>query len=144
MHAIIIERKSIKPSTFNVINSQQDKSIQTVKIIDLIRRRINARERFYSIEVSPSDNLLLNFNDFTVQPLFTSVTWFKDNVEIENDAVEPAVQLINAITSTATLLHLTCYKMTESKLEKLLLMKITNVLALRGGNLLWFIEICRI
>lgn len=133
MHALIIEPKSNK-SSFNVINTQQDESFQSVKVIDLIGRRTYTRDRFYSIEVSPSDNLLLNFNDFTVQPLFTSVTWFKDNVEVENDAVEPAVQLINAITSTPTLLHLTCYKLTEMKLEKLMKMKLTNVLALRGGN----------
>lgn len=133
MHALVIERKSNK-SSFNVINRQLDESFQYVKVIDLIGRRTYRRERFYSIEVSPSDNLLLNFNDFTVQPLFTSVTWFKDNVEVENDAVEPAVQLINAITSTPALLHLTCYKLTEMKLEKLMKMKLTNVLALRGGN----------
>lgn len=133
MHALVIERKS-KKSSFNVINTQLDESFQNVKVIDLIGRRTYRRERFYSIEVSPSDNLLLNFNDFTVQPLFTSVTWFKDNVKVENDAVEPAVQLINAITSTPALLHLTCYKLTKMKLEKLMKMKLTNVLALRGGN----------
>lgn len=133
MHALVIERKSNK-SSFSVINTQLDESFQYVKVIDLIGRRTYRRERFYSIEVSPSDNILLNFNDFTVQPLFTSVTWFKDNVEVENDAVEPAVQLINAITSTPALLHLTCYKLTETKLENLMKMKLTNVLALRGGN----------
>lgn len=121
-----------------MINAQQDKSFQSVKVIDLIRKCTSARERFYSIEVSYSDNISLNFNDFTVPPLFTSVTWFKNNVEIENDCVEPAVRLINAITSTATLLHLACYKLTESRLDKLLKAKLTNVLAVRGGNFISF------
>lgn len=133
MHALVTESKSNKLS-FNVINTQQDITVQSVKVIDLISRRTCTRERFYSIEVSPSDNLSLNFNDFTVQPLFTSVTWFTDNVEVEDDAVEPSVQLINAITSTPMLLHLTCYKLTEMTLEKLMKLNLTNILALRGGN----------
>lgn len=132
MDALVVQSECDKPS-FHVINTQQDNSIQSVKIIDLIRSRTNARERFYSIEVSHSAHLLLDFNEFPVQPLFTSVTWFEENVEHENYSMAPAVQLINAITSTPTLLHLTCYKLTELALEKLLQMKFTNVLALRGG-----------
>lgn len=137
MQALVIESKPDKPS-FKVINTQHDdESIQSVKIIDLIRRRTDTGEKFYSIEVSHSDNLLLNFNDFTVQPLFTSVTWFiKDNVEVENGVVNPAVPLINAITSTPTLLHLTCHQLTHITIEKLLKMKFANILALRGGNFL--------
>ncbi len=117
-----------------MINTQQDKYFQSVKVIDLIRDRSYARDRFYSIELSHSDNLSLNFNDFNVQPLFSSVTWFSSNLGVDNDTVEPAVQLMNAITSTPTLLHLTCYKLTEMTIEKLLNMKLTNVLALRGGK----------
>lgn len=134
MQSLIIESKSNKPS-LHVINTQHDESFQSVKVIDLIRRRTDTGERFYAIEVSHSDNLLLDFNEFTVQPLFTSVTWFiKDNVKAENDVVNPAVPLINAITSTPTLLHLACYQLTEMTLDKLLKMKFTNFLALRGGN----------
>ncbi|KAG4075152.1 hypothetical protein HA402_006169 [Bradysia odoriphaga] len=131
MHAINGESKPNKPSLI-VINTQQDKSAQSIKVVDLIRTRTRTKERFYSIEVSHSSSLLLNFNDFLVQPLFTSVTWFSDNVEVENYSVEPSVRLINAITSTPTLLHLTCYKLTEDKLAKILTKKLTNVLALRG------------
>lgn len=140
MHALVIGNGFHKPS-FNVINTQQDESIQSVKVVDLISERIDTRDRFYSIEVSPFDNLLLNFNEFTVPPLFTSVTWFKDNVAVQNDAVEPAVQLTNAITSTPTLMHLTCYKLTELTLGKLMDMKLTNVLALRGGNSISMIKL---
>lgn len=136
MQASVVDSKTNKPTAFNVINTQQDKSIQCVKVIDLIRKRINAKERFYSIEISHSDGLLLNFNDFSVPPLFTSVAWFKENVELDDESqTEPAVQLINAITSTPTLLHLTCYKMTDVKLDKLLNMNVSNVLALRGGKM---------
>ncbi|XP_037029139.1 methylenetetrahydrofolate reductase [Bradysia coprophila] len=133
MHAINGERKPNKPSLI-VINTQQDKSAQSTKVVDLIRTRTRTKERFYSIEVSHSGSLLLNFNDFLVQPLFTSVTWFRDNLEAENDSVEPSVRLMNAIKSTPTLLHLTCYQLTEEKIEKLLKMKLTNVLALRGDE----------
>lgn len=136
MQALVADSKSYTPP-FNVINTLQDKSIQSVKVIELIRERMNARrERFYSIEVSYTADLSLNFNDFTVQPLFTSVTWLKDSAELENPMkTEPAVQLINAITSTATVLHVTCYKLTETTLEKLIKAKRSNILALRGGRL---------
>lgn len=133
MHALAIESNSYKPS-FNVINTHQHEPLKSVKVIDLIKRRAEMKDRFYSIEVSNFGNLSLNFNDFAVAPLFTSVTWLKDNMEMANDVVAPSVQLINAITSTPTLLHLTCYKLTESKLDKLLKMKVNNFLVLRGGN----------
>lgn len=136
MEALGVKNECNKPS-FKVINTRQDNSFQSVKVIDLIRRRMDAKEKFYSVEVSHSGHLLLNFNDFSVQPLFTSVTWFEDNVNEGNIAEKPAVQLINAITSTPTLLHLTCYKLTELNLEKLLKMKPTNILAIRGGNFLY-------
>lgn len=135
MHALAVESNYNKPS-FNVINTHQHESVQSVKVIDLIKRRAEMKDKFYSIEVSHFGNLSLNFNDFTVASLFTSVTWFKDNLEVENDCVEPSVHLISAITSTPTLLHLTCYKLTEMMLDKLLKLKINNFLALRGGNFL--------
>jgi len=131
MHALAIEGKS-NNQLFNVINIQHHEINQSVKVIDHIQRRKETKGRFYSIEISTFGNLLLNFNDFPVQPLFTSVTWFKDNLEVENESVEPAIQLVNGITSTPTLLHLTCYKMSEIKLEKLLNTNSTNILATRG------------
>lgn len=133
MHALTTESESNK-LPFNVVNTQSHESFQSVKVIDLIQRRTEMKHRFYSIEVSNFGNFLLNFNHFTVQPLFTSVTWFKDNVEVDNESVEPAVELMNEITSTPTLLHLTCYKLNEMKIDKLLKMKFGNFLVLRGGN----------
>lgn len=137
MHASAIKSKSNKPS-FTVINTPQHESLQSVKVIDLINGRMKTRDRFYSIEVSHFGNLSLNYNDFTVAPLFTSVTWSKDNLEMGNDSIEPAVQLINEIKSTPTLLHLTCHLLSELTLEKLLKMKFSNLLVLRGGNLYWY------
>ncbi|KAJ6635606.1 Methylenetetrahydrofolate reductase [Pseudolycoriella hygida] len=134
MHALVDESKSNR-SSFSVINARRDQPLPSQKIIDLIRRRMDSNEKFYSIETSVSHDLLLNFDEFTVLPLFTSITWFAENVEMDsddNDFVEPAVQLINAITTTPTLLHLTCYKLTERKIERLLRKTLYNVLALRG------------
>lgn len=135
MHSSDVESKPNKPTPI-VINTQKDKSVQSAKVIDLIRARTRTSRRFYSIEISHSGNLLLNFNDFIVQPLFTSVTWLNNNVDVENDdTVEPSVQLMNSITSTPIVLHLTCYQLTEKKIAELLTMKLTNVLALRGGKI---------
>lgn len=141
MHELAIESEHNKP-LFKVVNTtSKHDSMQSIKVIDHIHRRVKIKKRFYSIEVSNLDNLQLNFNEFTIKPLFTSVTWFKDNTKMENESEMPAVQLIHEITSTPTVLHLTCSELNEMKLDKLLDLNIHNILALRGGNFILEIKI---
>lgn len=128
-------------TTFKIsppIGTNRKEANNSIDLIELIKSRIDSGKRFFSIEVSPcghGDHL--NFNRFGKnQPLFTSITWLRDiNVIHECISDAPAIQLIESLNNcNSILLHITCYKLTESHLSGILDNEIQGVFALKGGN----------
>lgn len=109
----------------------------TQNINQLIQNRIQSNKRFFGMEISPSPKGKdLDFNNFGEnQPLFTSITWlFDHNINYDPMSLSPALQLAKSVKkSNPILMHLTCYKLTEQKLNQILADDVTNFLALRGG-----------
>lgn len=118
----------------NVIDS--DHSPVSTNLDEIIRKKLNEKKLFYALEVSPvPSSEHLNFKKFIPEPAFTSVTWlFDNNLKAANVADAPAIQLAKLVKkSNPVLLHLTCYKLTESKLNDIIANGVDNILALRGG-----------
>lgn len=138
MHEIAIETGS-RIGKFMVVDA---KLIPTAfNLSEIIQKRIQEKKRFFGIEVSPvPSNETLNYNEFEVQPAFTSITWLLDhNVRQLNTSDAPALQLASVLSrSNPILSHISCYKMNERKLSEILSLGVNNVLALRGGNFFSF------
>lgn len=137
MHELAIETGN-HTGKINVVDAESN--LNGDDIIDLdqvIQEKIAQKKRFYAIEVSPVPSAEdLNYRQFNVQPVFTSITWLLDhNIRIEPIGDAPALKLAQVIRkSNPVLSHLTCFKMTANKLEEILNHNVKNVLALRGGK----------
>lgn len=125
-------------TTFKVIPNKTPHSGEKY-INRLIQDRIKNKKRFFGIEISPSPKGKdLDFNRFGEnQPLFTSITWlFDHNVNFDPLSLSPAIKLAKIVDEcNPVLMHLTCYNLSESKLNEILENNVTNILALRGGKL---------
>lgn len=137
MHEVAIDTGN-RFGKFNVVDAVH--GAPTNNAIDLdqvIRDKIANKKRFYGIEVSPVPSTEeLNFNEFDVAPVFTSITWLLDhNLRQATLGDAPALKLAAVVRkSNPVLSHLTCYRMTENQLREILLEhQVDNVLALRGG-----------
>lgn len=123
-------------STFKVIPNGTPYN-GTKNINQLIQDRIGGEKKFFGIEISPSPKGKdLDYSCFgDNQPLFTSITWlFDHNINFEPISMSPALKLAKSVQEcNPVLLHLTCYKFTESKLDEVFNNDIENILALRGG-----------
>lgn len=107
-------------------------------LLELLKERKDSGKHFFSIEVSPSGHSdHLDFNRFGKnQPLFTSITWLRDS-NVKHDCISdaPAIHLAKVLSNCSPiLLHVTCYKLTESQLNSILENDIQNVFALKGGK----------
>lgn len=138
MHEIAIENEN---ETCEIIHHhQQQYSINiennSIKIIDIINANNRKQKYFYSIEVSPLKQLHLNYNEFVELPAFTAVTWLSDtNINCPLNAVPPSIAMVKQIIqSTPVMLHLSCYKLSELKLDEILKCNLKNILALKGGK----------
>lgn len=137
MHEIAIDTGN-RFGKFNVVDAiRSTPTDSTVDLDKVIRDKIANKSRFYGIEVSPVPSTEeLNFNEFDVSPVFTSITWLLDhNLRQATLADAPALKLATVVRkSNPVLSHLTCYKFTENQLREILLEHhVENVLALRGG-----------
>lgn len=138
MHEFAIDLNNPNAS-FNIIPSSRNGSHNTSKSVnDLIASKIKANKRFFGIEISPAaKGNDLDYNKFTsAQPLFTSVTWLgDDNLKFDSLSKAPAIQLGKAVEKcNPLLLHLTCYKLTQTQLNEFLDLGFKNILALKGGT----------
>lgn len=142
MHEIAIDTNN-NDETCEIINIHNQQSTRnnndnkSIKIIDIINENKRKQKYFYSIEVSPIKQLDLNYNEFNELPAFTAVTWLSDkNINCPLNVTPPSVEMIDKlIESTPVMLHLSCYKLSELKLNEILKFGIKNILALRGGEL---------
>lgn len=123
--------KVIPPTTSGGENTSQN-------LNELIESHIKAKKRFFGIEISPAaKGNDLDYRKFTIaQPLFTSVTWLSDD-NLKNDSLSkaPAIQLGKTVEKcNRLLLHLTCYKLTQTLLNEILDLGFRNILAMKGGK----------
>lgn len=138
MHEFAIDINN-PTASFKVIPPSTESSENTSRSLnDLIESKIKANKRFYGIEISPAaKGNDLNYGKFTIaQPLFTSVTWLgDDNLKFDILSEAPAIQLGKAVAKCNPLLmHLTCYKLTQTRLNGFLGLGFRNILALKGGK----------
>lgn len=128
---------STEPEAHFCVIPNKSACIDQRNLNELIQERIKSGKRFYGIEISPSPKgKFLNYNDFgDLQPLFTSITWlFDHNINCEPISNSPAMTLARSVQeSNPALLHLTCYKLSDSKLEEIIENGVTSLFALRGG-----------
>lgn len=146
MHEFAIDL-SEPSSSFNLIApSNADDVVNEngqMSLDEVIQSKIKAGKRFYGIEISPAANGEdLDYNKFSIQPLFTSITWlFDDNLKSDSMSMAPAIQLGKVVEKCSpVLMHLTCYKLNEATLGEFLDIGFNNILALKGGKL-WIVVI---
>lgn len=133
MHETIIEE--IENETFNIINlPSNDRSYLQSNITKLINNKISSNKLFYSIEISPKNNLIINFNELKKLPIFTAVTWFS-NINLKFKQIEncPALEMAFKIRKAFPVLtHVTCFEMNEVVLDEIFKSGVKNIFALRG------------
>lgn len=125
--------KLIPPT--NAENTASENAVKNIS--QLIENRIKDKKRFFGIEISPaSSGADLDYNQFTTQPLFTSITWlFDENLKGDSMSMAPAVLVgKSAEKCSPVLMHLTCYKLQEENLREFLDLGFKNILALKGGK----------
>lgn len=128
--------------TLQFSSSAMSSPLDIANLAALINNRISEKKHFFSIEISPSSQSnSLDYNVFgNKQPLFASVTWLMDtNIQCDCMSNAPAIQLSHAMVNMIpVLLHVTCFKLDERRLNDILNHRINNIFALKGGNLLTY------
>lgn len=94
------------------------------KIKKLLIDRNEIKKHFFSIEVTPKPNRLdIDYSQFPIEPLFTSITWIgDDNLKYDRVTDSPALKMIDNLTKKKQpcLSHVCCYKLTEKQLDDML------------------------
>lgn len=136
MHEFVVY--STEPETHFRVIPNKSVCIAQQNLNELIHNRLKSGKRFFGIEISPSPNERnLDYNCFgDLQPVFTSITWlFDHNINCEPISMSPAITLTRSVQQcNPALLHLTCYKLSDSKLQEIIGNGVTNIFALRGGS----------
>jgi len=115
----------------------KSKIVAKVPLSKLIEENFNAETKkfFFSLEVSPKENLMLDFYGFKVLPLFVNITWIRDDNLTAPLRDAPAFKLAEQIKSSHVVNSVTCYKLTDEDLNEILSNPETteNFNLLRGG-----------
>lgn len=118
--------------------TNKTKTVTKVPLKDLIFNNFTRENGkfFYSIEVTPKNGLNLNFNDFKTLPLFVDITWIKnENLKTKKLLEAPAFDLARIIESSQVVNSVTCYNLTEDRLDEILRdCEVNNFTILRGGK----------
>lgn len=133
MHETIIEES--ENETSNAINlPSNNKSYLQSNITKLIKIKLSTNQLFYSIEISPKNNLIINFNELKKLPIFTAVTWFSNiNLKFQQIENSPALEMAFKIRKAFPVLtHVTCFEMNEEILDGIFNSGVNNIFALRG------------
>lgn len=119
-----------------IINARViDHSQRLPKVIDEYFGAANGKY-FYSIEITPKDDLRLDFTELSVLPLFVALTWIKDDNLSCADGLKgaPTACVTRLIRSSFRVNHLSCYKLTDHQLQEFLdLDEVDNISVVRGG-----------
>lgn len=133
MHETIIEQG--ENETSNDINlPSNNKSYLQSNITKFIKIKLSTNQLFYSIEISPKNNLIINFNELKKLPIFTAVTWFSNiNLKFKQIENSPALEMAFKIRKAFPVLtHVTCFEMNEEILDEIFNSGVNNIFALRG------------
>ena len=91
---------------------------------------------FYSFEVSPKDDLQIDFTKLKVLPLFVDATWILNyNLKCDDISKAPSLELTKRITCTQTVNSLTCFQLEDKNIEGILKERPLNLTLLRGGKM---------
>lgn len=133
MHETIIEEDENETSN-NISLPVIKKSYLQSNITKLINNKIASNKLFYSIEISPINNFIIDLNELKKLPIFTAVTWFS-NINLKYEQIEncPALEMACKIRKAFPVLtHVTCFEMNEEVLDGIFKSGVENIFALRG------------
>lgn len=108
-----------------------------IPLKNLIKSHIDEKKLFYSMEISPKCDININFPGFVDKPLFINLTWFKDS-NLQTALEDSKIIKLGKSTTEIEVVHsVTCYNMTDSKLDEFLKEEsVVNLNVLRGGELI--------
>lgn len=93
---------------------------------------------FYSFEVTPKENYVLDATKLITRPLFIDITWIGDNnLKYPSICSSPALKLKKDIEGNFNVVNtLSCYRLEESHVDELLSEEndVKNFVILRGGK----------
>ncbi|CAO1413749.1 unnamed protein product [Diamesa serratosioi] len=99
----------------------------------LIKSHVDDGKVFYSLEITPKKDVTVNFSEFVKLPLFVNLTWIKDDNLKVTLTDSSTIQIGSAISSTEVVHSITCFNLTEQKLDEFLNHKsVVNLNVLRG------------
>ena len=105
----------------------------------LIKSHVDDGKIFYSLEITPKKDVNVNFNEFVKLPLFVNLSWIKDDNLKVTLTESLTVRIGSAISSTEVVYSITCYNLTDQKLNEFLNDdSVLNLNVLRGGESLYF------
>lgn len=92
---------------------------------------MDERKVFYSLEITPKPEMHINFDGFVKLPLFVNLTWLHDY----NLKTALTIKVGKTITATEVVHSVTCYNMSDSKLDEFLNEEsVVHLNVLRGGK----------
>ena len=92
-------------------------------------------KHFYSFEITPKSNLVLNMDVFEKLPLFVALTWIEnDNLRFDSLKDCPVIKHLSLIKSTFVLAHITCCSLSDTTLDEFLESEVENLAVFRGGT----------
>lgn len=122
---------------FKIVNKPEKvKKIPLKKLILEDFTKENGKQ-FYSIEVTPRADLIIDFNEFKTSPLFVDITWLSnENLREKSVRESSAFQLAKQIESSHVVNSVTCFNLNEGHLDEILggSEVIKNFTVLRGGK----------
>lgn len=106
-----------------------------IPLKSLIQSHIDEKKLFYSLEITPNCNININFPGFVDKPLFLNLTWLKDD-NLKTAMADSDIIKLGKLATEMEIVHsVTCYNMTDSKLDEFLKEKtVKHLNVLRGGE----------
>lgn len=139
LRTIILDCSHCKHSAnMKVVNKSQNLAKLDLKKLILQNFTKDNGKFFYSIEVTPKENLSIDFNDFKVLPIFVDITWIRnENLRVASLQNAPAFELARKIECTNVVNSVTCYKLTDENVADVLnqFESMKNFTILRGGKI---------
>jgi 5,10-methylenetetrahydrofolate reductase len=114
----------------------QNEGVKKCSIKDIVHQCNGTKGLYYSIEITPKANCSVNFDEMTVKPIFTSITWISgSNLKYGTIKKCPAVNLTAKLSQNCPVLnHVTCFKLSEKNANDFQEIGIQNLLILKGDE----------
>lgn len=96
---------------------------------------MDQRKVFYSLEITPKHEMHINFDGFVKLPLFVNLTWFLDYNLKTALTDSQTIKVGKTIKATEVVHSVTCYNMSDRKLDEFLNEEsVVHLNVLRGGK----------